>query len=92
MTNGHTLVIRFGIPGCAFLTDGQPRGVIPCRKEEAKIYIQDKDPNSPDEARPFGLCENHVIDPDTMPDYFREFDEKNTLDQEVMLREASHES
>jgi len=40
---------------------------------------------------PRGLCHEHIIDPQTMPDYFREFDEKNDRDQEVMLRELSRE-
>lgn len=91
MTNGHTLVIRFGQKGCAYLTDGKLQGLNPCGKEESKIYIEDKDPTTGDGARPFGLCQEHIIDPQTMPDYFREFDEKNDRDQEVMLREVSRE-
>lgn len=89
MTNGHTLVIRFGLPGCSFLTDGRLGGLAPCGKEEAKIYIEEKDRRYPEEARPFGLCDQHLIDPETMPSYFREFDEKNGKDQAVMMKERA---
>lgn len=89
MTNGKTLVIRFGMPGCSFLTDGKLESTKPCGREESMIYIECKDDTYPREARPFGLCQNHVIDPETMPEYFREFDEGNSLDQEIMLAERA---
>ena len=89
MTDGHLIVIRFGMPGCAFLHDGRAKTLKPCGGEEAKIYIQERDRRYPEEARPFGLCRLHLIDPEMMPDYFREFNEVNGKDQAVMMKERA---